>query len=202
MDKRITTPIIRTSKQASKKQHDRKENSPSSGSGAGPGLKLWGWSYPVVPSPCCGSPNQGVVPPPKRGQTGQKWPWTAPRGPRRARSTLLCTLRRPFGSIFACFGAVRQARRRNRKMAVSRAGRPESRFRWHFFLVQLPSLGGFHPLSCLSCVPRTLMRTRACIVTQGQVILSSRRTLGLTQKVSPTLLSLRDLLLSVLLSLP
>ena len=107
---------------------------------------------------------------PKTAKNGHKRLRTAPRGPRSG-SVTLCSLfgahgrdfgdrgdpLRPlgplFGSISGCFGPdawrPRRAGRQNRKMAVSRAGRPESRFRGHFSWVQAPSLGGFHPLSCL-----------------------------------------------------
>ena len=121
---------------------------------------------------------------PKTAKNGQNRPETArtaPRGPRSG-SVTLCSLfgangrdfgdgsdpLRPlgplFGSVLGCFGPdawrPRRAGRQNRKLAVSRAGWPESRFWGHFSRVQPPSLGGFHPSERPQRPRRTPYRAR------------------------------------------
>ena len=112
------------------------------------------------PQPALRRPQPGEVPlqnGPKTANKGPNRPHTALRGSRTGsvtlhslfgaqgrlfgdRGTLLRPLRRSFGSVLCRFGPDvwrnRRARHRNRKMAVTQAGRPESRFRGHFSLWQ------------------------------------------------------------------
>ena len=66
------------------------------------------------------------------------------------RSAPLRPLRRPFRSVLGRFGPnlwrYWRARRRKRKMAVSQAGRPESRFQGHLSRVQPPRFWWFPTL--------------------------------------------------------
>ena len=87
-----------------KQQQQAGQKNLGSGFGHSPGLKLWGWPYPVVPSlnpgfqlwavlPLRGAaaPTWGVAPEKgaKRAKNGPKQPRTAPRGPWSG-SAILC----------------------------------------------------------------------------------------------------------------
>ena len=125
------------------------------------------------------APHHGRAYPegPNRGQTAHKTAKNDPKrshvalwGPRCAsvmlrgrlgvhgtqlghRSTPLRARLGPFWAIYGCFWRKCAQKCRNQKMALSRAGRLEWRFRGHSSLVQPPSCAAFHRSECTASTP-------------------------------------------------
>ena len=73
----------------------------------------------------------------------------------------------PLGHFRPCLGPVCAPLPKAKKMAASRARRPVTRFRGHFYLVPTPTIGGFHTLVLAFCThfgEHTPPRKRAQVI--------------------------------------